>query len=414
MQKPFSLRLRHLAIGLAVVGASAQAEVLKIAHIDALSGPAAALARNFDNTLRYAVDIANKEQWAGAGITFEVVEMDGKNNSQESLLQLKNALDQDIRFVMQGGSSSIAAALIESVNRHNERNPGKEALLFSPTNQSPELTNERCSFWYFNFDSNAIMRAEGLVNMMANDKSIKKVYLINQNYALGQQSAIGVKEALKRRRPDVEIAGDDLHPMLQVKDFTPYVNKIRASGADVIITANFSADLTLLIKALKETGLKLPVYAFNASTTGGPTALAAAGVENVRVVTQWLPNDDPKAAKPYIDSYNAKYKDDFNLVPWYNAVRMLAQAVKDSKSTQPAAVAKALEGMKIKTINGEVEMRKQDHQLQQALVVGDWAKVNAKDVPYDMEKTGYGFKVVNKIPAYAASTPTSCQMKRPG
>ena len=77
-----------------------------------------------------------------------------------------------------------------------------------------------------------------------------------------------------------------------------------------------------------------------------------------------------------------------------------------------ATVAATMEGMKFQNYNGEVEMRKTDHQLQQGLVISSWQKVDAKH-PYDVENTGMTFARVKDIPAYVASTPTSCQMKRP-
>jgi branched-chain amino acid transport system substrate-binding protein len=72
-----------------------------------------------------------------------------------------------------------------------------------------------------------------------------------------------------------------------------------------------------------------------------------------------------------------------------------------------------MEGMKVKSLNGEVEMRKSDHQLQQPLYIATWVKVNGKDVKYDQENTGYGWKTDQKVDAFVAAQPTSCQMKRP-
>ena len=79
----------------------------------------------------------------------------------------------------------------------------------------------------------------------------------------------------------------------------------------------------------------------------------------------------------------------------------------------PVKVAAALEGIKVQSLNGEVEMRKTDHQLQQPLYVSVWQKVDKK-FPYSMEKTGMTLAVVKEYPNYVSSTPTSCQMKRPG
>ena len=71
-----------------------------------------------------------------------------------------------------------------------------------------------------------------------------------------------------------------------------------------------------------------------------------------------------------------------------------------------------MEGMKFNSFNGEVEMRKTDHQLQQGLFISKWEKAGGK-YPIDSESTGYTFVPVKYYEPYVASTPTSCQMKRP-
>ena len=396
-----------------VMTAPATAETIRIAYIDPFSGPAAGINENANRSLKQAVDIANRNGWAGAGNTLEVVDFDGKGSPQESLQQLKNATDQGIHFVVQGLSSAVGLALIEAVNKHNERNPGKEVVYLNVTNGAPEMTNEKCSFWHFRFDSNQDMKTEALTSFLAKDQAIKKIYLINQNYPTGQQTSSGVKANLKRKRPDIQIVGDDLHPMLAVKDFAPYVAKIKASGADAVVTANWSADLTLLVKAAKEASLKTPFYTYNAATKGIPTALASANIDNVKLVTYWNPNDNPADTKALIDGFKTKYDDDFVVLPFYNLVRLFSAAVKQAKSTEPAAVARALEGLKVQSLNGELEMRKSDHQIQQPLLVSTWTRADGKDVRFDLEKTGYGWRTQQKFDSYVASQPTSCQMKRP-
>ena len=82
----------------------------------------------------------------------------------------------------------------------------------------------------------------------------------------------------------MQIVGDDLHPIGQVKDFAPYVAKIKASGADSVVTGNWGQDLTLLIKAAKDAGLNVNFYTYYASTSGVPTAMAAGVGGKVRMV----------------------------------------------------------------------------------------------------------------------------------
>ena len=96
----------------------------------------------------------------------------------------------------------------------------------------------------------------------------------------------------------------------------------------------------------------------------------------------------------------------------YSSLGSLAEAMAKAKSTDPVKVAAALEGLKFKTFNGDVEMRKNDHQLQQPLFITRWQPVDAKNT-YDVENTGMTFGLVKAYDAYVASTPSSCQMKRP-
>lgn len=401
------------SVAVALSAPLAMAENIKIAMIETMSGAFAPIGQNQLNTFKLVTEIANKDKWAGAGNTFEVVAFDGKGSPQESLTQLKHVIDQGYRYVAQGNGSGVALALIDAVNKHNERNPGKEIVFLNYSAIDPDLTNSKCSFWHFRFDANSDMKMEALTTFMAKDQSIKKVYLIDQNYSHGHQVSRAAKEMLKRKRPDVQIVGDDFHPIATVKDFSPYVAKIKASGADTIITGNWGADLALLIKAAKDAGVTAKFYTYYAGTTGVPTAMGAAGEGQVKQVGYWIPNDETFSGNEIAMAFKKKYNDDFYVQDLYTVIEMLAKAVKDTKSADPLKVAFAMEGMKVKALNGEVEMRKADHQLQQPLFISTWTKVNGKDVKYDQENTGYGWKLDQRIDTYVGTQPTSCQMKRP-
>ena len=410
----YSLRPAVLALSVTAVFAAptALAENVKIAFIDTLSGAFAPIGQNQLKTYQVFAETINQQKLAGDN-TLEFVGFDNKGSPQESLTQLKTVIDQGYRYITQGNGSGVALALIDAVNKHNERNPGKEIVFLNHAAIDPDLTNSKCSFWQFRFDANSDMKMEALTTFIAKDNSIKKVYIIGQNYAHGLQVTRAAKEYLKRKRPDIQIVGDDLHPIAQVKDFSPYVAKIKASGADTVITGNWGADLALLIKAAKDADLKTNFYTYYGGTSGVPTAMGAAGAGHVKMVAYWHPNNETFSGKEIVDTFKKKYNDDFYTLATYTAANYLAKAIKEAKSTDPVKVAFAMEGMKFKNLNGEVEMRKSDHQLQQPLYIATWAKVDGKTVKYDQENTGYGWKTDQKIDTYVASQPTSCQMKRP-
>jgi len=411
-----TIRIRPLVVSAGLIAALiaplAIADNIKIAFIDPLSGPFAPVGQNLLRSWQMVAEIANRDKWA-PGHTFEMVGFDNKASPQESLTLLKVAIDQGIRYVVQGNGSGAAGALIDGINKHNERNPGKEVVFINYAAVDPDLTNSKCSFWHFRVDANSDMKMEALTTYLGADKKIKKVYIIGQNYAHGHQVTRAAKEYLKRKRPDIEIVGDDLHPIGTVKDFSPYVAKINASGADTVITGNWGSDLALLIKAARESDLKANFYTYYGYTTGVPTVMGASGADRVKYVGTWNVNNETYAGKDLIDAFKKKYNDDFYAVTTYSGLQLLAKGVVQAKSTDAVKVAFAMEGQKFKTLNGEVELRKTDHQLQQPLYMTTWVKTNSKDVRFDQENTGYGWRTDQKVDAFIAAQPTSCNMKRP-
>ena len=393
-------------------GAFAQkGETVRIAMLEGLSGAMANVGQNQLKNWQFLAQRLNGSKNA-AGVNFEIVGMDTKGSPQEVQNALKAAVDQGFRYVVQGNGSGAALALADAVGKHNERNPGKEVVYLNYSAVDPALTNEKCSYAHFRLDADTSMKMEALTTFMKDQPKVKKVYLINQNYSHGHQVAKYFKEGLAAKRPDTSIAGEDLHPIGQVKDFAPYVAKIKQSGADTIVTGNWGQDLTLLVKALVEAGLKLPIYSYYAGVSGTPTALAAGGDIEVYQIA-YNHSNYPGLLGELMRDFKAKFNEDFYTFSIYNGIVLLSDAMAKAKSTDPMKVAAAMEGLKFKGFNGDSEMRKTDHQMQQGLYISKWQKVDKK-YTYNVENTGYTFVPVKYIEAYVASTPTSCQMKRPG
>lgn len=384
-------------------------QTVKIAMIEGLSGPFANVGQNQLKSWQFIAQRLSGAKNA-AGVNFEVVGMDSKGSPQEAQNTLKAAIDQGFRYITQGNGSGAALALADAVQKHNERNPGKEVVYFNYAAVDPSLTNEKCSFAHFRLDADTSMKMEALTTFMKDQPKVKKVYLINQNYSHGQQVSKYFKEGLARKRPDASIVGDDLHPLGQVKDFAPYVAKIKQSGADTIVTGNWGQDMTLLIKALNDAGLKLPIYAYYAGVSGTPSALAAGGDLEVYQIAYNHSNYSGELGA-IMNDFKSKFNDDFYTFAIYNGVVMLGDAIAKAKSVDPIKVAEAMEDLSFKGFNGESKMRKSDHQMQQGLFISKWQKVDAKN-KYSVENTGYTFAPVKYMDAYIASTPTSCQMKR--
>ena len=385
-------------------------ETVKIGWVDPLSGLMAPVGQNQIKSFQFIAEHFNKSN--AAGVKFEMVPIDNKLSPQESINAVKSLIDQGVRYIVQGNGSGAALAIMDAVAKHNERNPGKEVVYINYAAVDPDLTNSKCNYWHFRLDADTSMKMEALTTFMKEQKDIHKVYLINQNYAHGQQVSRFAKENLARKRPDIQVVGDDLHPLAQVRDFAPYVAKIKASGADTVITGNWGSDLTLLIKASHDAGLNVNFYTYYASVTGTPTALGPTAAGSVFMVA-YADSNMPGEIGKLGNAFKAKFNDDYYTLATYSAFAMLSSAMAQAKSTDPVKVAQAMEGLRFKSFNGEVEMRKADHQLQQGLFITVWKKADAK-YPYSVENTGYNFQTVKYYEPYVASTPTSCEMKRPG
>ena len=387
---------------------------VRIAYIDPLSGAMGATGEHGLNELQFAAELANAKGGV-LGQKIEIVPMDNKLSAQESLILLKSAIDQGIRYISQGNGSSVAGALIDAINKHNERNPDQTVVFLNYAAVDPDFTNDKCSFWHFRFDANSDMKMEALTSHMQGDKAIKKVYLLNQDYSFGHQVAKAARAMLTAKRPDIQIVGEELHPLAKVKDFSPYVAKIQASGADSVITGNWGNDLALLVKAARDANLHVNFYTYYAGTVGVPQAMGEAGVDHVKVVSYWNANGTPASMQPLIEAYKKKHgamSDPYSQA-LRSAVEFLVAGMKKANSTDPAKVAKAMEGMTIEGPFGPMTMRAEDHQLIQPLFIGTFVKAGG-NLKLPAEGTSdFAFRLEQKLDGPATARPTTCKMRRP-
>jgi branched-chain amino acid transport system substrate-binding protein len=346
------------------------------------------------------------------GRPLELVPFDNKNSPQEGMLQLSQIADRGIRFVSFCCASHIAVPMSEALERHNSREPERRMLFLASTGDQ-EITNEKCSFWSFAFQGKAEMMMAALTGQLARQPGIKRVYLINQDYPWGQQNQRFAREMLARQRPDIEIVGDDLHPLGKVKDFAPYVAKIRAARPDIVITANWGNDLTLLVKAAGESRLRVSFYTYFGSLYGAATVMGDAALDRVVSVWRWHPNLPIETERLAREEYQRRYGGEYYLTGDRLTIEMLAAAIDQARSTDPLRVAYALEGLRLQGSTGEVWMRPDDHQLLEPLFVLSLTKVNGRDVKVGIEGTQTGTRTLALIEAADTAVPTRCEMKRP-
>ncbi|MBS3998740.1 MAG: branched-chain amino acid ABC transporter substrate-binding protein [Hydrogenophaga sp.] len=418
-----SVRLFHIALLNGVLGASAAAaaaesvagplagQTVRMAFIDPLSGPAADIGRN---SLRSWQFMAERRSGAGnpAGLRFIVAGFDNKGSPQESLNALKVAIDQGFRYIVQGNGSGVAAAISDAVARHNQRHPEQTVLHINYAATDPALTNEKCSFWHFRIDADTAMKMRALTAFMAEQPGLDSVYLLNQNYAHGQQFSRYFRDAMAQQRPDVQIVGDELHPPFQGVDFTRYARRVKASGAHALATGNWGSDLRDLVRALQKEGVTIPLYAYYPGLKGVPEVLAQTGERMPVYQVAYHHSNQEGPIGELAAAFRQRYGEDMAVYASYDGIEMLAQAMADVGSTDPARVAPRLSGMIFKGFNGPVHLRADDHQLQKGQYISRWQKVDAQH-PRSAGGTGYTFAPVKFLHGAELSSPVRCQMARP-
>lgn len=204
-----------------------------------------------------------------------------------------------------------------------------------------------------------------------------------------------------------------MHPLGKVKDFAPYVAKIRAPGADAVLTNNWGNDLMLLMKAARESGLPVDYYTYYAGSPGILTLLGEGAVAHVKQVSVYDANGGSERGLAFLDGYCKQYKEDYLNVQQGVMIEMFAQAVDRAHSVDPLKVALALEGMTYDYIFGPVQMRADNHQLINPLFLTSVAKMNGKDVRLDWDHSGLGWKVEHRTEGKNTILPTTCKMERP-
>lgn len=424
-----ALLLAGWAGGLAAQPGAARGEAaIRLALIEGLSGPMGNGGEAVFRNLVWAAERVNArggiEVAPGVRRPLQIVRYDSKGQPQEALSALQAALDDGITLIAQGNSSAVAASLIEAINRHNEREPQRQVLFLNYAAVDPVLTNERCSFWHFRFDAHVDMRMAALMGVLKADQSVRSVYLIGQDYSFGQAVLREARRQLALQRPDVRIVGEELHPMARVKDFLPYITKIKASGAQAVITGNWGNDLTLLVRAAREGGFDGKFYTFYGNALGAPAAIGEAGVGRVIAVAEWFPNAPDAESRRFYEAFRQRFPnpaDDYVHMRMQLMIEALAQAIERAARTTPGgtagpsavAIARALERADVTLAGQRLRMRADDHQAQQPLMVAVMERQGAPGVPFDVEGSGFGFRVLQRLDAAAAELPHTCRMVRP-
>lgn len=400
------------AVSIVCAPLSAFAEPLKIALIEALSGSAAGSGRMYQDAATFSVERLNA---AGGfnGEPIQLIALDNAGSSSQASDKVKEAIEQGAHIIVQAGASFISGQISEDVRKHNIRNPQKPIIYLNMGGEALDLTGTKCNFYTFRLAATASMRISALLDVMKRNNVLgSRIYSINQNYSYGQDAEAAIVAGASKF--GYEIVGKTLHDFNRIQDFAPYVAKIKASNAETILTSDWSTDLLLLMKATRESGLKV---------TFGTTYLDYPGnIGSLRDLAagQYVANTfNPELENPQVvEAFKTKtgrypiYHADLHMVSMFDLLGgALSKLSAKGAAVDVKKIALGVEGASVKDGMGVTSVRKDDHQA----IIPISVSIVKEGVKYPADGTKYGFAPVRVVTGEQAIYPvqSSCKMERP-
>ena len=341
------------------------AGTVRIGQIDAFSGPFEYTGRGYNAALRFAVE----EQNAKGGLLGKKIEIfteDCEGKPDVANRKAKKLILENKAIAICGGSGThILMAMNKVANTYKTININYGAL-------SDFMQGKEFSRYAFRICANAYGITAALAQLMGT-KPYRKFYILCQDYAWGHDAARAFKEQIKAVVPDVQIVGEDYHP-IATKDFAPYITKVIAAKADAIFTSNWGPDARLLVKQARELGLKSPYPIVMTFGVDPPieNELQEAS-EGIYSCGHYSLRVDSSENEAFIEKYRKVIgKNEKDFICWWPqgsigataiGIKMYFAAVEKAGSFDPDKVIEAFEGLWYKTPVGWWQMRKCDHQV---------------------------------------------------
>ena len=244
---------------------------------------------------------------------------------------IRYIMDEKVEFIMNGVGTHIAKALGQVAEKN-------KVLFLNFGSAGDELTGKDFTPYQFRMCLSTAQQS-GTLAAYFSTRPFKKYYLLNQDYAFGHDVADAFKKAMNKMKPDWQLVGEDYHP-IGTKDLAPYISKVISSGAEVVITGNFGADLRVLLKQASGLGLKAKVGCYYLSDPFALQEIGDAAIGNIAVESYFL-NEDTPQNKAFIERWKKRNLDPNHPYPaWqigksYQAFMFMAEAIKKAKYRKP-------------------------------------------------------------------------------
>ena len=362
-------------------------DTIKIAVVASFSGPAALVGQIYWTSAAWAVHDVNKRGGImvdGKKKLIELIKADHASKPDQAKRITERMVLQDKVNVLWGTDGSNLQKIInETANKY-------KVIAINTASLSDDLQDAtNFSRYAFQTSMSADQLGRGLAYYYGQTrKKEKKFYILCQDYSFGHVLADGFKKGMKEFYPDAQIVGEDYHKLF-LTDFAPYLEKIKASGAEVVFTGDWIPDAANLLKQARQAGVGIP---FAHVFLDEPNFLHEVGVEGTKGLIQisQYGTDNPSFKTPeqikYYKTWNDLWKTKWKTAPfnshlfehgtgnigsYIEQTYWLMSVIERAQSTDPEKIIKVWEGDSYRFTTGKViKMRACDHKAVQDPITG--------------------------------------------
>jgi len=360
-----------LVFGIAMATAGTASAQIKFGVGGPITGPSAATGAQMKN----GVDQAAADINAGGGILGQKITVsygDDVSDPKQGVSVANKFSADGVKFVIGHYNSGVT---IPSSEVYQENG----ILQITPASTNPKVT-ERNMWNIFRVCGRDDQQGKVAGEYIVKHFKGKKIALVHDKTTYGKGLADETKKALnKGGMKEVLYEGVNTGE----KDFSALVSKIKQSGADLIYWGGLYTEGGLIVRQMRDQGVKAPLMGGDGITSDEFAAVGGPGVEGTLMTYGPDPRNKPEAKKVVEEFRAKKFEPEAYTLYSYAGVQIIKQAAEAAKSLDPKKVAEKMHsGMHFKTVLGDISYDKKGDITKLDYVMYIWKKDGSGKITY--------------------------------
>ncbi len=345
--KRVSKVLTALVLGTVLAGLAAgcgggekKADTIKVgANLEMTGGSA-----SYGISSKNAIELAFKEINEKGGINgkqLELVVADNKSEAAEATNAMQKLVSQDNVVAVIGpnlSSSVIAASAI---------NNSAKVLDIAPMATNPYVTVDQASGKTkdFNYRTCFIDPFQGTVmaKFATAELGVGNAAILIDN---SSDYAKGLAQFFKENfvKEGGAVTAEESY-LQKDTDFKATLTKIKATNPDFLYVPGYYQEVGLIVKQAREIGMNMPIAGGDGwDSAKMPEIAGAAALNNTYFSSLYSPEDSSDINKNFVAAYEKAYgqKPDVFAALSYDSALLVAEAIKNAGSTEPAKISEAM------------------------------------------------------------------------